>query len=207
MNMKSTSTSPGLTSSTPPPSNTLLTVSQPGKRAAPGQLESKRKKKGLQQSAAGMEVEGGTDSPHEGQSELKALVPGASTECPSDLGPESTEDSATGSAGAKPEETISPPSGPGQKKSVKHLECWYHFSPMGCKWSTEQCLYAHWETGQRAGAPVQVEPGRKSKYPSHHLLLVFKSVTAVEGYSCHWLCACTAVKYYGLLEPKINPTC
>ena len=43
-----------------------------------------------------MEKEGGTDSPHQGQSELKALTPRASTECPSDLVSEPAEDPSTG---------------------------------------------------------------------------------------------------------------
>lgn len=67
---------------------------------------------------------------------------------------------AAGAKGASPFFT-SPDSESRPKKSVKHLECAYHFGGSGCKWSAETCLYSHHHTGNRAGTPVHVEPGSK----------------------------------------------
>ena len=74
---------------------------------------------------------------------------------------------AAGTKGASPFFT-SPDSESKPKKSVKHLECAYHFgSAEGCKWTEETCLYSHRETGIRAGTPVTIEPGSKcSPIPS-----------------------------------------
>ncbi|KAI4215403.1 MAG: hypothetical protein LQ351_002303 [Letrouitia transgressa] len=44
--------------------------------------------------------------------------------------------------------------------SVKHLTCFFWFTKGSCRWSDNQCLYAHYYTGQVANGPVQVEPGR-----------------------------------------------
>ena len=46
--------------------------------------------------------------------------------------------------------------------SVKHLTCYFWDKYGRCKWSDEECLYAHFQTGKVAGGPVQVEMGRKS---------------------------------------------
>jgi len=45
------------------------------------------------------------------------------------------------------------------KPSVKHLTCYFWNEFGQCQWSAEECLYAHWETGKVASAPVQVEVG------------------------------------------------
>ena len=46
--------------------------------------------------------------------------------------------------------------------SVKHLTCYFWNAHGKCKHSDEDCLYAHYHTGQVADPPVQVEPGRES---------------------------------------------
>lgn len=57
---------------------------------------------------------------------------------------------------------VTRPSDPAEiTKSVKHLEC-YFWSKGGCKFTAENCLYAHYHTGQGANSPQQVEPGRES---------------------------------------------
>ncbi|KAI4122929.1 MAG: hypothetical protein LQ347_006331, partial [Umbilicaria vellea] len=43
--------------------------------------------------------------------------------------------------------------------SVKHLTCYFWDRYGKCKWTDEECLYAHVETGKVAGGPVQVEIG------------------------------------------------
>lgn len=45
--------------------------------------------------------------------------------------------------------------------SVKHLTCYFWAKNGNCKWSDEECLYAHHDTGKVANGPLQVEPGRK----------------------------------------------
>ena len=42
--------------------------------------------------------------------------------------------------------------------SVKHLTCWY-WSKGHCRFTEENCLYAHRNTGKVAKAPRQVTPG------------------------------------------------
>jgi hypothetical protein len=48
------------------------------------------------------------------------------------------------------------------KPSVKHLTCWWWHEKGQCRYSEEECLYAHYETGLVADAPRQVRPGGKS---------------------------------------------
>lgn len=45
---------------------------------------------------------------------------------------------------------------------MKHLTCYFWKAHGKCKHSDEDCLYAHYFTGQIADPPVQVEPGRQS---------------------------------------------
>ena len=44
--------------------------------------------------------------------------------------------------------------------SVKHMTCFFWARNGTCKWSDEDCLYAHYHTGYVANGPLQVEPGR-----------------------------------------------
>ncbi|MCJ1266842.1 hypothetical protein MMC22_006727 [Lobaria immixta] len=44
--------------------------------------------------------------------------------------------------------------------SVKHLTCYFWAKNGVCKWSEDDCLYAHHNTGKTANGPLQVEPGR-----------------------------------------------
>ena len=70
--------------------------------------------------------------------------------------------SPTTSAMALPSPRVSPEVAP----SVKHLTCYFWNAHGKCKHSDEECLYAHYYTGQIADPPVQVEPGRQSiSYP------------------------------------------
>ena len=86
----------------------------------------------------------------------------------------------TGLAGVQIRNT-SPQPGSAPKKSVKHLECAYFFSPSGCKWKNpDHCLYAHWHTGARAGPPIVVEPGRKS-FPYRSLCLQISQGRVIKG--------------------------
>ncbi len=66
--------------------------------------------------------------------------------------------SPTTSACALPSPRVSPEAAP----SVKHLTCYFWKAHGKCKHSDEDCLYAHYYTGQIADPPVQVEPGRQS---------------------------------------------
>jgi hypothetical protein len=52
--------------------------------------------------------------------------------------------------------------------SVKHLTCYFWAKNGTCKFSEENCLYAHRDTGKVAQGPLQVESGRRflSKFPS-----------------------------------------
>ena len=43
--------------------------------------------------------------------------------------------------------------------SVKHMTCFFWKYRNGCRFSAEECLYAHYDTGQVAGPPIQVELG------------------------------------------------
>lgn len=65
-----------------------------------------------------------------------------------------------------PPKSISPPkpsfTGPvSSLPSVKHLTCYFWAKHGACKWSDEDCLYAHYITGKIANGPLQVEPGRE----------------------------------------------
>lgn len=53
---------------------------------------------------------------------------------------------------ASPSKSVHPP-------SVKHLTCYFWAKNGNCKWSDDECLYAHHETGKIANGPMQVEPG------------------------------------------------
>ncbi|MCJ1450122.1 hypothetical protein MMC28_000451 [Mycoblastus sanguinarius] len=44
--------------------------------------------------------------------------------------------------------------------SMKMLTCYFWAKQGWCKWSSEQCLYAHYDTGKVANGPLQVELGR-----------------------------------------------
>lgn len=46
--------------------------------------------------------------------------------------------------------------------SVKHLTCYFWAKNGNCKWSDDECLYAHHDTGKTANGPMQVEPGSES---------------------------------------------
>ncbi|MCJ1466375.1 hypothetical protein MMC07_004994 [Pseudocyphellaria aurata] len=52
------------------------------------------------------------------------------------------------------------PSSSNSVPSVKHLTCYFWAKNGVCKWSDEDCLYAHYNTGKTANGPLQVEPGR-----------------------------------------------
>ena len=41
--------------------------------------------------------------------------------------------------------------------NVKHLECAFYMSPWGCKYTSEECKYAHEQTGSRALMPRFIE--------------------------------------------------
>jgi len=66
--------------------------------------------------------------------------------------------SPTPSVNALPSPRVSPEAAP----SVKHLTCYFWKAHGKCQHSDEDCLYAHYFTGQIADPPVQVEPGRQS---------------------------------------------
>jgi hypothetical protein len=51
------------------------------------------------------------------------------------------------------------------KPSVKHLTCFWWKVKGDCRFSEEDCLYAHRETGLLADAPRQVTPGGKQNCP------------------------------------------
>ena len=48
-----------------------------------------------------------------------------------------------------------------KKRSVKHLTCYYWYRKAPCKWTEDQCAYAHVWTGKLADKPLTLEPGRK----------------------------------------------
>ena len=54
----------------------------------------------------------------------------------------------------------SSPSSGHSAPSVKHLTCYFWAKNGVCKWSEDECLYAHHDTGKTANGPLQVEPGR-----------------------------------------------
>lgn len=54
--------------------------------------------------------------------------------------------------------------------SVKNLTCYFWLKHGKCKWTDEECLYAHYHTGKAASGPVQVEQGSKFTFTlSPHL--------------------------------------
>lgn len=53
------------------------------------------------------------------------------------------------------------PSSSNSIPSVKHLTCYFWAKNGVCKWSDDECLYAHHNTGKTANGPLQVEPGRE----------------------------------------------
>ncbi|OJD19147.1 hypothetical protein AJ78_00847 [Emergomyces pasteurianus Ep9510] len=67
---------------------------------------------------------------------------------------------------SNPQQRLQPsepgPSTSGSKKerpSVKHLTCWWWNEKGQCRYSVDECLYAHHQTGRVADAPRQVKPG------------------------------------------------
>ena len=74
---------------------------------------------------------------------------------------------ASGNAIQSPIQGAQPTSA--QPKSVKHLTCWY-WAKGRCRLPDDQCLYSHFNTGNFACAPVQLQPGRKFSLgvPSGH---------------------------------------
>lgn len=64
------------------------------------------------------------------------------------------------------------PSSTNSVPSVKHLTCYFWAKNGVCKWSDEDCLYAHYNTGKTANGPLQVEPGRE--FPSSCVLAILK---------------------------------
>lgn len=56
------------------------------------------------------------------------------------------------------------PSSSNSIPSVKHLTCYFWAKNGVCKWSDDDCLYAHYHTGKTANGPLQVEPGREFPY-------------------------------------------
>lgn len=61
---------------------------------------------------------------------------------------------AYASAGVSPMQVPKP-------ASVKHLTCYFWAKNGVCKFSEENCLYAHHNTGKVAQGPLQVEQGRR----------------------------------------------
>jgi hypothetical protein len=58
-------------------------------------------------------------------------------------------------------------------RSAKNHTC-YFWAKGGCKYSEEECLYAHRPTGKTANQPVRLEPGRKFSCPNtltQHVLI------------------------------------
>ena len=99
--------------------------------------------------------------------------------------------------------SASPQSGSKPKKSVKHLECAYFYSPGGCKWSEEECLYAHRRTGHMADMPSIVEPGSKSIIEFSYIInadhQAFQSLYIKGHWSLLGLCSC---EYLGQLVDR-----
>lgn len=61
--------------------------------------------------------------------------------------------------------------------SVKHLTCYFWAKNGVCKWTDDECLYAHYNTGKTANGPLQVEPGRE--FPCNFHLAVEYSLWRV----------------------------
>ncbi|EXJ62303.1 hypothetical protein A1O7_02737 [Cladophialophora yegresii CBS 114405] len=49
------------------------------------------------------------------------------------------------------------------RRSVKHLTCFWWWEKGECKYSDDECLYAHYDTGHYTAAPRQVVPGEPAK--------------------------------------------
>lgn len=56
-----------------------------------------------------------------------------------------------------------PPAQTPSKRSVKHLTCFWWKEKGTCKYSEEECLYAHHDTGKYTDPPRQVIPGEPAK--------------------------------------------
>lgn len=71
-----------------------------------------------------------------------------------------------------------------ERPSVKHLTCWWWNEKGKCKYTVDECLYAHHKTGRVADAPRQVKAGGKS------LSRLFKLIATVKrADSLHYLSA------------------
>lgn len=70
------------------------------------------------------------------------------------------------------------PSSSNSVPSVKHLTCYFWAKNGVCKWSDDDCLYAHYNTGKTANGPLQVEPGRE--FPCSFDLAISK-ISSREG--------------------------
>ncbi|KAL6243223.1 hypothetical protein RBB50_009774 [Rhinocladiella similis] len=49
------------------------------------------------------------------------------------------------------------------RRSVKHLTCFWWWEKGHCRFSDEDCLYSHYDTGHHTSAPRQVIPGEPAK--------------------------------------------
>ncbi|EHY60200.1 hypothetical protein HRR83_009161 [Exophiala dermatitidis] len=49
------------------------------------------------------------------------------------------------------------------RRSVKHLTCFWWWEKGECRFTDDECLYAHYDTGHYTGAPRQVIPGEPAK--------------------------------------------
>ncbi|KAK7894240.1 hypothetical protein LTR67_005998 [Exophiala xenobiotica] len=49
------------------------------------------------------------------------------------------------------------------RRSVKHLTCFWWWEKGHCRFSDEECLYSHYDTGHHTSAPRQVIPGEPAK--------------------------------------------
>ncbi|KAL9100395.1 MAG: hypothetical protein Q9187_009368 [Circinaria calcarea] len=55
-----------------------------------------------------------------------------------------------------------------EKRSVKHLTCYYWYKEGPCRWTEDQCAYAHVWTGKVAEKPVTLRQGRRSRSTQQH---------------------------------------
>ena len=51
------------------------------------------------------------------------------------------------------------------RRLCKDLTCYYWTRPKGCRYASEECLYAHEIKAKMAQAPVQVEEGSEFSFP------------------------------------------
>lgn len=49
------------------------------------------------------------------------------------------------------------------RRSVKHLTCFWWWEKGHCRFSDDECLYSHYDTGHHTSAPRQVVPGEPAK--------------------------------------------